>query len=89
MKLHHRVTVKPSRLFGLRVWYWACPACDMVSRAERHLHRVHALATDHAHDCHHLYRLNRQTAWPCHNCGNSGRVCGMECPCCLGKGYAA
>ena len=89
MKLHHRVTVKPSRLFGRRVWHWACPACDMVSRAERHLHRVHTLATDHAVGCSRLYALNRQTAWPCHNCANSGRVGGMECPCCLGKGYAA
>ena len=86
MKLHHRVTVKPSRLFGLRVWYWACPACDMVSRAERHLHRVHALATDHAVGCARLYRWNRETAHPCHNCDH-GRVMGSECPACLGRGY--
>ena len=88
MKLHHRVTVKPSRLFGLRVWYWACPACDMVSRAERHLHRVHALATDHAVGCSRLYALNRETAHPCHNCNRTGWTGNARpCPACLGRGY--
>ena len=86
MKLHHRVTVKPSYFLGRRVWHWACPACDMVSRAERHLHRVHTLATDHAVGCSRLYALNRETAHPCHNCDH-GRVGGTECPGCLGRGY--
>jgi len=86
VKLHHRVTVKPSRLFGFRVWHWACPACDMVSLAERHLYRVHTLATGHAVGCSRLYALNRQTAHPCHNCDH-GRVDGGECPACLGRGY--
>ena len=87
MRLHHRVTVKPSRLFGFRVWYWACPACDMVSLAEGRLHRVHALATSHAVGCSKLYALNRETAWPC-RC-NHGLIDGVECPICLGKGFSA
>jgi len=86
VKLHHRVTVKPSRLFGFRVWHWACPACDMVSLAERDMCRVHALATGHAVGCSRLYALNRETAHPCHNC-DRGRVDGGECQACLGRGY--
>ena len=89
MKLHHRVTVKAAKRFGRWLYFWACPGCAMTSFGDRRQPDVQHAATSHAHDCRHLYRLNRQTAWPCHNCANSGRVGGTECPCCLGKGYAA
>lgn len=85
MRHHHRVTVKPSRLFGFRVWYWSCPACDMVSLAERRLHAIQTGAERHAINCDRLYRWNCETAHPC-RCDH-GRVDGGECPACLGRGY--
>lgn len=86
MKLHHRVTVKPSRFLGRRLWHWACPACSMVGLADSRLAAVHYFATRHAVGCSKLYRWNRENASPCHNCDH-GRVMGGECPACLGRGY--
>lgn len=86
MRLHHRVKVKPSRFLGRRLWHWACPACSMVGYATRTLDAAQTDANFHATGCAQLYRWNRETAWPCHNCDH-GRIGGTECPCCLGLGY--
>ena len=86
MKLHHRVTVKGAQRFGRWLYFWACPGCAVGSMGDRRHANVQHAAINHAVGCRHLYRLNRETAHPCHNCDH-GRVGGTECPCCLGRGY--
>ena len=46
-----RMTVKSRRFCGYRLWFWACPLCDLVSRGDASAWLAHTEARDHSRTC--------------------------------------